>query len=299
MSRLPPDLTIRPGRPDDAEAVRAFTVGTFAWGDYVGEEFPRWFDKPDSTVIVAADPSDRAIAVAHTRMLSAEEAWLSGARVHPDHRRRGVGTIMNHRGVEWSRERGARVVRLATEEENTPARRQVEKLGYRPVARFVLAVRAFAGRTSEEESIGSDGGRRVPGPERFDLAHSAEADPAYMVWSTGEQARVGHGLYPSDGWAFRRLRPGDVAAAARNRQLWTCPSAWVITEEEEGEMWVPLFITTREDSDRAARALVDLAGERSAGRLAVMVPRVAWLEEALTAERLELAHPNLVYEKAL
>jgi hypothetical protein len=205
---------------------------------------------------------------------------------------------MNERGMDWARQRGARVVRLATEDDNTPARRQVEKLGYRSVARFVLAVRSFAG-ASGRASIGGNGGRRVPGPERLDLAHSAEADPAYMVWSTGDQARVGHGLYPSEGWAFRRLRALDVAAAARNRQLWTCPSGWVVTEESEDEMWVPLFITTGEDADRAVRALVDLAGERSARRLEVMVPRVPWLEAALAAEQMELAHPNLIFEKAL
>jgi ribosomal protein S18 acetylase RimI-like enzyme len=292
-------ITIRPGRIEDAERVRSFTEDTFAWGDYVGREFPTWLDRPDELAIVAADDEGSAVAVARVGLLSEAEAWLSGARVHPDHRRQGIGSVMNDFGVEWSRERGAKVIRLATEETNTAARAQVEKLGYRAIARFALAVRAIESRTTPGSGPGSNGGRRLTGTERLDLAPSAEADPAYLVWSTGDQARVAHQLFPADGWAFRRLRPADLVAAAKARRLWTSPSAWVVTEEEDDEMWVPLFITTIEDADRAAVALVDLAQERAAGLLRVMIPRVDWLEEALQRHQFQLAHPNLIYEKAL
>ena len=292
-------ITIRPGRLDDVEAIRSFTEGTFTWGDYVGRDFPSWLDRPDELAIVAADDGGSPVAVARVGLLSDAEAWLSGARVHPDHRRQGIGSVMNEFGVEWAIERGAKVIRLATEEENTAARNQVEKLGYRAVARFVLAVRLIEARTPPRAGTGSNGGRRLTGTERLDLAPSAEADPAYLVWSTGDQARVGHQLYAAEGWSFRRLRPGDLVAAAKARRLWTSPSAWVITEETDEEMWVPLFITTLEDADRAALALVDLAQERTVRRLQVMTPRVDWLEEALQRHRFEMAHPNLIYEKAL
>ena len=64
-------------------------------------------------------------------------------------------------------------------------------------------------------------------------------------------------------------------------------------------MWVPLFVTTLEDADRAAIALVDLAQEREAKLLKVMIPRVDWLEEALQRRGFAMEHPNLIYEKAL
>ena len=213
--------------------------------------------------------------------------------------RQGIGSVMNDFGVEWARERRAKVIRLATEDENTAARSQVEKLGYRAVARFALAVRALESKTPPRVGTGSNGGRRLTGTERLDLAPSAEADPAYLVWSTGDQARVAHQLFPADGWSFRRLRPGDLVAAAKARRLWTSPSAWVVTEEKAEETWVPLFITTIEDADRAAIALIDLAQERRAKLLRVMIPRVDWLEEALERHRFQIDHPNLIYEKAL
>lgn len=292
-------ITIRPGRIEDAEKVRSFTEDTFDWGDYVGREFPTWLGNPDELAIVAADDEGAPVAVARVGVLSEAEAWLSGARVHPEHRRQGIGSVMNDFGVEWARERGAKVIRLSTEETNTAAQQQVEKLGYRKVARFALAVRAIEPKTPPGAGTGSNGGRRLTGPERLDLAPSAEADPAYLVWSTGDQARVGHQLFPADGWSFRRLRPGDLVAAAKARRLWTSPSAWVVTEEEDKEMWIALFITTIEDADRATVALVDLAQEREAGLLRVMIPRVDWLEEALQRQGFHLAHPNFIYEKAL
>jgi ribosomal protein S18 acetylase RimI-like enzyme len=287
-------ISFRSGRPDDLEAIRTFTIETFEWGDYVSEEFLSWLDAPDSHAIVASANGDRPIGLLRVRMLSPKEAWLSGVRVHPDHRRLGVASELNTLGVEWARQRGADVIRLATEGSNTPARRQVAKLGYRSVAVFALAVRNF-----EQHGDEANGGRRPPGPERFDLAPAAEAEPAFMVWSTRDLVNTAHGLYAAEGWAFRRLLANDVAQAARSRQLWTCPSGWAIAEEREGEVWVPLLVTTADDAERAVRALVDLTVEREATRLAAMVPRVPWLEEALAKQHVTPKYPNHIYEKAL
>jgi len=293
-------ITIRPGRIEDLDEIRSFTVDTFPWGDYVGREFPNWLDRADQLAMVGIDEGGTPIAVARVALLSDAEAWLSGVRIHPEHRRKGIGSEMNEHGVNWARERGARVIRLATEDVNTPARNQVEKLGFRAVARFVLAERRLE-RVPAGAGIASNGGRRLTGTERLDLAPSAEADPAYLVWSTGDHARVGHQLYAHQGWSFRQLKPTDLVVAAKARKLWTSPSAWVIAEEEKAddEIWVPLFITTIEDADRAVTALIDHVQEHNASRVAVMIPRIDWLEEALQRQRFELVHPNYIYEKAL
>lgn len=287
-------VLLRNGRPEDLDAIRTFTVGTFDWGDYVSDEFLSWLDEPDTGAIVATTDADQTIGVVRVRMLSSHEAWLSGIRVHPDHRRLGIASELNASGVAWARSRGARVVRLATEETNIAARSQVEKIGYRSVANFALGIRGFGQRGDEP-----NGRRRPPGPERFDLAPSAEAEPAYVVWSTQDLVTVAHGLYAFDWWAFRRLTSRDVAAAAKARRLWTCPSGWAITGEDENEMFVPLLVTTPDDADRAAQALVDLAIEHRVTRLMVMVPRVPWLEVALANEHVVPSHPNYIYEKAL
>lgn len=291
MTEVP--VALREGRPEDLEAIREFTTDTFAWGDYVPDEYLDWLAEPSGAVLVAADAEDRVLAMVHIEQLSPKEGWLSAARVRRDYQRRGLGSRLNQAGVDWLRTRGALVVRLTTEENNLVAQQQVEKLGYRPVARFALAERKFA-----QHGIESNGGRRLPGPERLDLAPAAETEPAYLVWSTGDLNRASHGLYASKGWAFRRLALADLVSASRGRRFWVSPAAWAIAEEDKG-LWVSALLTTPDEAERAVRSLVDLAEEKQAEWMGVMVPRVDWLESALQSQHLEINYPNIVYEKAI
>lgn len=288
------NVTIRTARAEDLPAIRAFTAGTFEWGDYVPEEFPDWLTETDTWVMVAADSNDVAIGMGRVAILSAREAWLSAARVHPQFRRQGIGSDINQQGVGWARQRGALVMRLAIEDANTAARHQVEKIGYRPVARFALARRHF-----EKLQPGTNGGKRLPADERLDLAPSSEAEPAYLMWSSGDYPAASHGLFACEGWAFRQLQASDLVRSARRRQLWASPSAWAVIEPDDDSLWLPLFLTTPEDAGRAARALTDLARERTATAVTAMIPRIRWLEAALAVEHFEIQHPNYIYEKPL
>ncbi|MGH8924315.1 MAG: GNAT family N-acetyltransferase [Acidimicrobiia bacterium] len=289
-----PPVLLRPGRPEDLEAIREFTTGTFAWGDYVPDRYLAWLEEESGAVLVATDRVDRAVAIVHVQKMSAREGFLSAARVHPDHQRQGIGSLLNGASVDLLRAQGAVVVRLTTEENNEAARKQVEKLGYRPVARFVMAERTFERHGSE-----ANGGRRLPGPERFDLAPAAEAEPAFMVWTTGESNRAGHGLYPRDGWSFCRLALEDLVRSARQRRLWTSPSGWAVATQDGTDLWVSLLLTTADEADRAVRALIDLAEEMKVEWMGVLVSRVPWIEEALQSEHLTLNYPNIIYERAI
>jgi ribosomal protein S18 acetylase RimI-like enzyme len=287
-------VSLRPGRASDLEAITVFTTGTFEWGDYVSDMYLEWLEGRDNRVVVAVDADDRAIAVMLARMLSPTEAWLSGVRVHPDHRRQGLASQLNENGMQWAKDSGALVARLATEEDNQPARRQVEKLGYRPVARFSFNTLKIDTHPDE-----ANGWKRPPGPERFDVAPSAEAEPAFMVWSTQDLATGSHGLYPAERWTFRRLRAGDLAEAGRQRQLWVSPAGWAIAFDDDGELFVSLPVTTPEDADRFMHGLVDLAHAQGSSRLVLMPVAVPWLQDAVMEAGLGSSHPTVVYERAL
>ncbi|MGI8516908.1 MAG: GNAT family N-acetyltransferase [Acidimicrobiia bacterium] len=223
-------VELRRGRLDDHDAITAIATDTFEWGDYVASVYPEWLEETDGEALVAVDEKDRAIAVVHVRLLAPQEGWISGARVAGDHRRQGVGSLLNQAAMSWLRDRGALVARLTTEEDNEAARSQVEKLGYRPVANFIHGHRSFPpdgvtnGRRRTALAERANGRPRPALPERFDLAPAAEAEPAFVVFSSGGLARSAHGLFASDGWNFRRLHHADLISAARRRQLWTCPS---------------------------------------------------------------------------
>jgi GNAT superfamily N-acetyltransferase len=295
------ELVIRPGRPNDLESITAFTQDTFSWGDYVAQGFLTWLEDPDSHVLVAVDAADRAVALVRVRMMSSTEAWLASARVHPEYRRRGLATHLNHECMDWARTRGALVGRLAVEEWNERAWRQALKLGFRPVSRWVFARRSVSG---DEPDTTGNGGRRVPSEARLSAAGSVESEPAYAAWATSDLARVAHGLFPI-GWAWRKMTINDVRSAAERGRLFAAPEGWVIAypspsadeaADAPTETWTSWLTTGAMDALGLTRAVVHLAAELGSERIQVMAPAVEWLTEALAETGYEL-NPLTIYEK--
>jgi GNAT superfamily N-acetyltransferase len=292
-------MTIRTARPDDAEAIAAFTQGTFAWGDYVGDSFLGWLDDPDLHVVVAVDVEDRAVGVMRTTLTSPREAWLASARVHPGHRGKGLATEMNEAGVAWAASQGAVVARLLIEDWNEGPQRQVERMGYRRASTW-----AFARRDDLQSDPNPlrNGGPRVPGPERLLAAAGAEVDDAFLAWSSGRLMRASRGLV-SRHWAFWTLRPDDLVEARRRGALLACPSGWVIGDLEEDRGGDHRFSVTwlhasPEDSRRVLRACVDHAVERGCRSIAFWLPVDPALYEAFEAMGFEVGTSS-VWERPI
>jgi ribosomal protein S18 acetylase RimI-like enzyme len=266
---------IRPARPEDLTAVAAFTEGTFEWGDYVADSFLGWIDQAGSHLLVAVDDDDTAIGVARMVELSPDEVWLHAARVHTDHRRSGVGTLLNEECCRVAREKGARVARLLIEVWNDPARRQVAKLGYHETGRWVFARKNLAMEPT------TNGSRRVGGDERLTPARRTEVDLAWMTWSNGDLAYHGRMLFP-EGWLFRLMTPDDLEQAVRSGRLWQCPSGSIIGGvDEDGVFDVSWVQTTDVDATRLVKAIIDVADSLGAEEVQAMAPSAPWLCESL------------------
>lgn len=286
-------LTVRPARLEDHAAIAGFASQTFEWGDYVPDAFPGWLADPSAMVVVAAD-GDRAVALARGVLLSPEEGWLHGARVHPDYRRQGIASRLNDHLCEWAAERGAKIVRLLIESWNEPAQRQVEASGYRMAGEWVSARRTLG----TEPDPQTNGGRRVPGDEQMTAATRAEIEPAWVTWSTSELSRVGRTLYPM-GWLMRRMTRHDLDDAVRRHALLHAPSGWAVADPSDADgMFVPFVAATEEDAYRLVKALVDRADRKGFERMRMMVPAVGWMVDALTRGGFELA-PNQVWARTV
>lgn len=263
-------VEVRAARQDDLEHIVLWTSDTFEWGDYVSRRFKGWLSDPDSVVLVIPDRADRPVALCHAVMLSGYEGWLEGARVHPGRRRSGLGSALNHSGVQWLAERGARVVRLAVEAANESARSQVEKLGYRPVCEW------------HHGDLVVDRTRRCPSAYRLRPVASSETDAAWMFWAGSELALAGRELMP-DGWQWRRARPDDLAAAASDGLLYQSPSGWAVAgQPEPGRLQTTFLATVAEDAPRLFDGLHDLGWQLAAEQVTVKVPGSPWAVEALT-----------------
>jgi GNAT superfamily N-acetyltransferase len=274
---------IRPARAEDVPLIEPWTRNTFSWGDYVPDALPLWLEDDGSIVMVCVFEDDVPVALSRAQLASPTEAWLSGARVHPDHRRSGMATALNDHGVDWARGRGARVARLAIESDNEAARSQVLKAGYRLSSRWVFA-------TAEAST-----GRRMVPSHRLQPAIAIDADAAWMFWSLSELAKSGQELI-ADGWQWRKASELDLAEAVNDRSLYQSPGGWVICRTVEQRIVVPWIATTSTDAPLLIQGLRDLLRDERADTVQAMIPDTAWVVEALVREGFEV-NPVLIYSK--
>jgi ribosomal protein S18 acetylase RimI-like enzyme len=276
---------IRPARAEDVPLIAAWTRDTFSWGDYVPDQVSDWISDPTSQVVVCVYEDDVPVALSRAQMLSSTEAWLSGARVHPGHRRSGMGSAMNDHGVDWARSQGALVARLATEEENRAARSQVLKSGYRLTGRWMHAT-------------GPAGGQRDVAPgRRLHLGTSLDADAAWMFWSQSELEQTAHELMPH-GWRWRKASRADLEEAVASHAFYQGAAGWAIVRPVEGGLAVRWIAATPADAPLLLQGIRDLAEEEGLESVEAMVPAAPWLVEALRREGFEL-HPVVIYSKSL
>ena len=276
---------IRPARAGDVASIGRWTQDTFSWGDYVPEMMSSWLVEADSLVIVSVDADDIPIGLSRVQLLSPAEAWLSATRVHPDHRRSGMGMAMNDHAVEWARSRGALIARLVIEESNEAARGQVLRSGYRPGSRWAYA------------TAPASTGRRLPPDQRLRAGVTVDADAAWTFWSQSDLAHAARDLI-SLGWRWRKAFRADLETAVAAHNFFQSPGGWLVAESDEEGVSVRWLATTAPDAPLLLQGLRDLLRDRRGGRVEAMVPVTVWSVEALLREGYEV-HPAQIYSKAL
>ncbi len=276
---------IRPARAEDVPLIEPWTRDTFSWGDYVPEMMGPWLDEPDSLVVVCVHEDDIPVALSRVQLLSPTEAWLSAARVHPDHRRSGMGMAMNDYAVEWARAKGALVARLATEEGNEAARSQVLKSGYRMTGSWAYATTPMSS------------GRRLQSEDRLRPGGTVDADAAWTFWSQSDLAQAARDLI-SLGWRWRKASREDLEQAVNARTFYQSPGGWLIAETDDEGISVRWLATSPSEAPLLLQGLRDLLREKEKGRVEAMVPITGWSVEALQREGFEV-QPVQIFSKGL
>jgi hypothetical protein len=228
---------------------------------------------------------DEPVAMSRAELLSPAEAWLSAARVHPDHRRAGMGMAMNDHAVEWARGKGALVARLAIEADNEAAIGQVMRSGYRQTGEWVHATAP----PSVGRHLDPDMGLR-PGAV-------VDADAAWTFWSQSDLASAARDLI-SLGWRWRKASRQDLERAVDTHGFLHGLGGWVIVESDDDGVSVRWLATTPADAPLLLQGLRDLLPEGAERRVEAMVPVTAWTVEALQREGFEM-HPVNIYSKGL
>lgn len=104
------DMTSR-----DVDKIQDWVGTTWAWGMYSPVAFDEWLADPSSVVRVAVMPDGLIVGVQHYQRLDPHQCWLSGLRVHPEHRGKGIATRLLKDAIEIAQHDGLKVLRYATE----------------------------------------------------------------------------------------------------------------------------------------------------------------------------------------
>jgi GNAT superfamily N-acetyltransferase len=193
-------MSVRQARADDHDDIVAFTEGTWPdrdAEDYLPEVFPDWVDSDGPTQHTAVVEVDgRAVAVCQAKLLAADEGWLQGIRVDPDHRGAGHGGALVEHLFDWLRGQGARLARNLVFDWNPAGMGQSRSVGFevRAGCRFL---RLDAADRSVDFEVGHDPGR------------------AWHCWTRSDARTALSGLALADGepWAVTELTRERVAAA--------------------------------------------------------------------------------------
>ena len=261
-------FSMREARADDVSVISEWTTDTFACGDYVPARLQTWIDDPDSVVLVCEEEGT-SVAVVHALMLSEQEGWLEAARVHPDHRRSGMGSALNQAGVSWARDRNAKVVRLAIEAGNAAARNQITGLGYRETSSWIHARFEIEQTHRADESTSLRPGTNI------------DADAAWMFWSGTDLAFAGRGLL-AHGWQWRKATANDLHQAASEGQFFQSAAGWVIgVLPQPDHLQVGWMALSPSQAPELLVGLKNLGARLAVRELSIKIPNLPWTAEAL------------------
>jgi GNAT superfamily N-acetyltransferase len=129
-------VTCRPALPRDTAEVMELTRTIWGGHDYVPFVWAEWLADPQG-LLAAAEYGGRVVGVGKLSLLSADEWWLQGLRVHPEFQGRGIASrLHDYMLAYWQRNRGA-VLRLATARKSSStcaAHRLPQSASFRPGA---------------------------------------------------------------------------------------------------------------------------------------------------------------------
>ncbi len=144
-------VIVREAKPSDRRQVAEFTSRTWRWGDYIMSTWEEWISDKKGKLLVAQE-DDKVIGLMRLALRPEGEAYLSGARVHPDFRRRGVATALTKECIKYAKSFGAEFVSLATSSKNTAAISLAEKLGF-TLAQELVQVGSWPKKSAEPGGI--------------------------------------------------------------------------------------------------------------------------------------------------
>jgi ribosomal protein S18 acetylase RimI-like enzyme len=287
------NITIRPARPTDRDAVLAFCQQTWDDGDYIASVWDEWLADPTGSLLAAVSASN-PVAIVRVTQLNATESWIEGLRVAPEARRQGTGAALVAEALRVTRARGARVCRLFTGSENLASQALFTAAGFEQVAHLV-GFEAPARAVVPSQALPPGGALRTPGAD--------EQDRLWAYLEASQWAPLYGGLLVN-GWRAQAMTPELLAARMAAGEVWTLEASGEIqalaigrvrTNGAEGgttggRLGIRYLDGTPEGIGRLALLLRGEAQRRGLARVRALVPESLIVRDAMAGA--EYASPD-------
>ncbi|MEF8841263.1 MAG: GNAT family N-acetyltransferase [Haloarculaceae archaeon] len=137
----PDGFEVRRARPEDYDAVVAFTSDTWPerGSDYIPSVYEGWMETEggDQRTLVLDPVGEPGLAgILQGVLLSDHEAWAQAMRVNPDYRGMGVSSELTYALFDWAVDAGASVCRNMVFSWNRAGLGQSRSVGFEPVTEF-------------------------------------------------------------------------------------------------------------------------------------------------------------------
>jgi GNAT superfamily N-acetyltransferase len=130
-------MTIRPARRSDKREILSFCMNTFSWGDYIHRVWDYWYEETNGQIFVVESDAEKKIATSHVAICpEGKGIWLEGVRVHPDHRRSNIATMLVAEMLEYGRRKGANEASGIVGATNFPSQNMMEKNGFKILSKW-------------------------------------------------------------------------------------------------------------------------------------------------------------------
>jgi N-acetylglutamate synthase-like GNAT family acetyltransferase len=130
-------IMIRPARKSDKDEILSFCINTFRWGDYINRVWDYWYAEKNSQLFVV-ESGGKKIAMSHVAICpEGKGIWVEGIRVHPDHRRSYIATMLLAKMLEYGRRKGAQEASAIVDATNFASQSMMKKNGFRVVSKWM------------------------------------------------------------------------------------------------------------------------------------------------------------------
>lgn len=260
-------IALRDMTPRDVDDIQDWVGTTWAWGTYSLVAFDEWLADPSSVVRVAVMQNDLIVGVQHYQRLDPYQCWLSGLRVHPDHRGRGIATRLLKDAIEIAQHDDLKVLRYATEAVHEVIHYLSETIALEPRGMWLSFERSMDATTCVLRRT-----RPALGAVMLPLSQSDKVRVLPLLLASGRHFYV-------HGWAWRTLDDGLLTSLIERGQTFFSRSdlgGWSLSLlgiQDDSRLEATLYGTDAASVQTALDHVTQIACESEGATITIHVPQ--------------------------